>query len=168
MFGNSNNNNGSKKEANKSSATASPSGHSLNSLVKGTVVEGSVRSESDFRVDGTIKGKLFCDAKVIIGPTGLVDGEIRCKNAVIEGKFQGVLDVSELLNVRESANISGDVNTNKLIIQSGAVFNVSCTMGDGVKKAGFNSTPTNAVNSTIASSSDKQTQGAKAGKPAGA
>ncbi|NRB47569.1 MAG: polymer-forming cytoskeletal protein [Saprospiraceae bacterium] len=128
----------SKKEATKTktSATSSgPSGHALNSVVKGTVVEGSVQSASDFRVDGTIQGKLYCDAKVIIGPTGFVDGEIRCKNAVIEGKFEGTIKVSELLNVRESAKISGDVTTGKLIVNSGAEFNVTCTMGDaGIKR----------------------------------
>ncbi|PHN07088.1 hypothetical protein CRP01_07605 [Flavilitoribacter nigricans DSM 23189 = NBRC 102662] len=122
MFGNSSSND---KEAtkSKSSSSSSSSGgsHSLNSLVQGTVVDGSVNSKNDFRVDGTIKGKLFCDAKVIIGPTGLVEGEIRCKNAMIEGKFEGILNVSEVLNIRESAKVSGDVTYNKLIVQSGAL-----------------------------------------------
>lgn len=121
-----------KKEVSKSKSSSimpSAATHSLNSLVQGTVVEGSVKSESDIRVDGTIKGKLFCDAKVIIGPTGYVEGEITCKNAVIEGKFNGMLQVTELLNVRESATVEGEVSTNKLIVQSGATFNVNCNMG---------------------------------------
>lgn len=128
MFGSTN-----KKEAGNSKGnTSMPSGtHSLNSLVQGAMVEGTVKSENDIRVDGAIKGKLFCDAKVIIGPTGTVEGEIRCQNAVIEGKFEGAIEVNELLNVRESANISGEVVTNKLIVQSGAVFNVTCNMGSG-------------------------------------
>lgn len=127
MFGNSSSSgNNDKKEASTSIAAG---GHALNSVVQGTVVEGSVNSKSDFRVDGTIKGKLFCDAKVIIGPTGLVEGEIRCKNAMVEGRFEGTLNVSELLNIRESAKVSGDVTTNKLIVQSGAIYNVTCNMG---------------------------------------
>ena len=128
MFGSNNN----KREVTKTkSNTIIPSSgtHSLNSLVQGTVIEGAVKSVSDIRVDGTIKGKLICDAKVIIGPTGFVEGEISCKSAVIEGKFSGTLEVAELLNVRERADISGEIVTNKLIVQSGAVFNVSCTMG---------------------------------------
>ena len=131
MFGNSSTNE--KKEAVKSKSSTSimttAGGHSLNSIVQGTVIEGAVKSKSDFRVDGTIKGKLFCDAKVIIGPTGLVEGEIRCKNAMVEGRFEGILNVSELLNIRESAQVSGDVTTNKLIVQSGAIYNVTCNMG---------------------------------------
>ncbi len=124
MFGNSKS-----TEEPKNPAT-SPSS-SLNTLVKGTVVEGTLRCDNDLRVDGTIKGKLTCKSKVIIGPTGAVEGEIVCANAVIEGRFKGILQVSELLNVRETAEVEGDVVTNKLLVQSGAKFNVSCKMEAG-------------------------------------
>ncbi len=110
--------------------TPTTSSNALNSLVQGTVVEGSINSESDIRIDGTIKGNLTCKAKVIIGPAGFVDGEVNCVNAMIEGRFNGTLHVSELLNVRETADVSGEIFTNKLIVQSGAVFNVSCKMGN--------------------------------------
>jgi len=125
---------GSKKKENNTSSKGSmmPGGgasHSLNTLVKGTLIEGTVKSESDIRIDGTIKGSLTCDAKVIIGPSGYVEGEIKCENAVIEGRFEGNLYVTDLLNVRETAEIQGDVRTNKLIVQSGAIFNVGCKMG---------------------------------------
>ena len=115
-------------EESKKTNTPVPASGTLNALVKGTTVEGSLRCESDLRVDGTIKGKLICQAKVIIGPSGMVDGEIRCQNAVIEGRFKGMLYVSELLNVRETAEVEGEITTNKLLVQSGAKFNVTCHM----------------------------------------
>lgn len=121
---------GSTKNSEDSKAPATTGG-ALNALVKGTVVEGTIRCESDLRVDGTIKGKLSCKSKVIIGPSGLVDGEIECQNAVIEGRFKGKLSVSELLNVRETAEVDGEISTNKLLVQSGARFNVSCKMEVG-------------------------------------
>jgi cytoskeletal protein CcmA (bactofilin family) len=105
--------------------------NALNALAKGTVVEGTIRCDNDLRIDGTIKGKLTCQAKVIIGPTGMVEGEVRCQNAVIEGRFKGNLQVAELLNVRETAEVDGEIVTNKLLVQSGARFNVSCKMESG-------------------------------------
>ena len=126
MFGNK------KKESStpkKNSIIPSQTSHALNSLVKGTYLEGTIKAETDFRVDGTIKGSLNCTSKLIIGPTGVVEGEVRCANAVIEGRFDGNLSVAELLIVKESAEVAGDVKTNKLIVQSGAVFNVTCKMG---------------------------------------
>lgn len=131
MFGNNKSTEDSKKPA-----AALPSGSALNALVKGTVVEGAVRCDSDLRVDGMIKGKLTCKAKVIIGPTGAVEGEIQCQNAVIEGRFKGILQVSELLNVRETAEVDGEISTNKLLVQSGARFNVSCKMEVGAPANG--------------------------------
>ncbi|HAD14526.1 MAG TPA: polymer-forming cytoskeletal protein [Saprospirales bacterium] len=118
-------------EDSKKSAVSTSPASALNALVKGTAIEGTVRCDSDLRVDGAIKGKLSCTSKVIIGPTGAVDGEIRCQNAVIEGQFKGKLYVAELLNVRETAEIDGDVTTSKLVVQSGAKFNVACKMEPG-------------------------------------
>ncbi len=132
----------------------------LNALVKGTVVEGTVRCDSDLRVDGTIKGKLICKSKVIIGPTGVVEGEIDCQNAVIEGRFKGVLTVSELLNVRETAEVDGEISTNKLLVQSGARFNVSCKMEVGKTNGQAKNFDPKAAND--AANTAKQVTGGKA------
>lgn len=112
--------------------TATESSNALNSLVKGTVVEGTITSENDIRVDGIIKGSLICKAKVIVGPTGFIEGEVKCQNAMIEGKISGKLRVVELLSVKETAEVVGDVTTGKLLVQPGAVFNVTCYMKDGL------------------------------------
>jgi cytoskeletal protein CcmA (bactofilin family) len=67
----------------------------------------------------------------------MVEGEIRCQNAVIEGRFKGIMFVNEMLNVKETAEIDGEITTNKLLVQSGAKFNVACKMentGNGVSK----------------------------------
>ncbi len=120
-----------KTEEPKTSTATTANPNALNALVKGTAVEGTIRSESDIRIDGTVKGKLNCNAKVIIGPTGFVDGEIKCQNAVIEGKFTGNIFVAELLNVRESAEVHGEVHTSKLNVVAGAIFNVGVHMAEG-------------------------------------
>lgn len=128
MFGS--NKNKKNKEAVRTSMLPKTNAGGLNSLVKGTSVEGNISADSDFRVDGKIKGTLTCKAKVIIGPTGSIEGEVRCQSAMIEGRFDGKIIVSELLNIRDTASINGEVKTNKLIVQAGAEFNVTCVMGN--------------------------------------
>lgn len=155
---------GSKKESTttttkKNGIVPTPSSNALNSLVHGTMVEGTIKSESDIRVDGVIKGALNCKSKVIIGPTGAVEGEIRCTNAVIEGSFEGRLVVNELLNVRETAKISGEVKTKQLIVQSGAVFDVTCTMGSSSSSSGSIKSTSQTV---VKTSANKQQQTAEA------
>jgi cytoskeletal protein CcmA (bactofilin family) len=139
MFGSTKN-----SDTSKPNTTTLAPGSGLNAFVKGTTVEGNVRCDTDMRVDGAIKGNLSCKAKVIVGPTGSVEGEIQCQNAVIEGKFKGKLRVSELLNIRETADVQGEVNTAKLIVQSGARFNAGCSMDNNkVNSNGAGTTPTN-------------------------
>jgi cytoskeletal protein CcmA (bactofilin family) len=114
-------------------STVPANDNALNSLVRGTTIEGSVVAESDIRIDGIIRGTLTCSAKVIIGPTGLIDGEVKCQNAVIEGKFYGKLKVADLLSVKESAEIVADVITSKLSVAPGAIFDVTCKMRTDAK-----------------------------------
>lgn len=115
----------SKKDAPKTGIMPTSSSHSLNSLVQGTAVEGKIKATNDIRIDGSIKGDLVCDSKVIIGPSGVVEGTIKCENAVIEGRFEGNMYVKDLLNIRESAKVVGEVSYGKLIVQSGAVISGS-------------------------------------------
>lgn len=123
MFGSKKN-----KETNTKSTDTSSSvsrSGSLNTLVKGTNVKGDIKAESDIRIDGRIEGTLNCTAKVIIGQTGVVEGEITCINAVIEGRFDGNLVVNETLSLKETAIINGDASYDKLIVQQGAVINAA-------------------------------------------
>jgi len=125
MFGNSKNE--PKNKANGIITTASTT--SSNSLVQGTNIEGNVQADKDIRIDGTLRGTLHCKGKVIIGPTGFITGDITCENAVIEGRFEGVLIVGDVLHVKETAKVEGDVFTQKLVVQPGSIFNVKCKMG---------------------------------------
>lgn len=126
MFGS--NDNG---KDNRKAQVATPGGgvQSNNSLVNGTRVEGKIFTESDIRIDGMVVGSVQCKGKVVVGSTGQIDGDIQCKNAVIEGRFTGTLVVSELLQVKETAIIEGDVSTAKLLVHAGSTFNVTCRMG---------------------------------------
>lgn len=119
-----------KKEDNRRNDNGVPnSSGSNNSIVTGTKMEGTINANNDIRIDGELIGKLYCKGRVIIGPSGTVDGDIDCQNAIIEGSFNGNLKVAELLNVKENAKIVGDVITDKILIQAGAIFNGTCSMG---------------------------------------
>ena len=124
MFGNSNSD-----QKNKANGITSAASTATNSLVHGTTIEGSIQADKDIRIDGSLTGSLHCKGKVIIGPTGQISGEITCENAVIEGKFEGILVVGDVLHVKETAKIEGDVSTMKLVVQPGSIFNVKCKMG---------------------------------------
>lgn len=101
----------------------------LNRIVEGTTIEGSISSESNIRIDGTVKGIISTKGRLVVGVTGTIQGEVTCQNAEIEGKVNGAMKVGELLSLKSTAKVEGDVTTGKLSVEPGAVFAVTCSMG---------------------------------------
>jgi len=103
-----------------------------NVIDKSTTFVGEIISEGDFRIDGTIEGSIKTTGRLIIGKEGKIIGKANCMNADFEGHFSGELNVENLLTLKESANIQGDVSMDKLSVEPGAVFNVNCKMKGAV------------------------------------
>ena len=101
---------------------------SLNIIGNGTLIKGDISSKGDFRVDGSVKGNFKSDLKLVIGPNGYIEGNISCKDCEILGKVNGNIHVQENLVLRESAQINGDIQANRLSIEAGASFTGHCSM----------------------------------------
>lgn len=99
-----------------------------NRIVEGTIIKGDIISQADFRLDGELIGNFQTKGKIVIGPAGSVRGDILCKNADIEGKYKGKIQVTEILNVKNKASIHGEVICGKLSVEPGADFSASCMM----------------------------------------
>lgn len=99
-----------------------------NRIVEGTSIIGDIVSKADFRLDGELIGNFTSEGKLVIGASGVVKGEIICNNADIEGEFRGKIKVLEILNIKASAQIHGEVAVGKLSIEPGAEFTATCTM----------------------------------------
>jgi cytoskeletal protein CcmA (bactofilin family) len=104
-----------------------------NRIVEGTIINGDITSPADFRFDGQLIGNFTSSGKLVIGPAGSIKGNITCHNADIEGKFEGKIKVEEVLNVKENANITGEVITGKLSVEPNAIFNATCVMASKTK-----------------------------------
>lgn len=105
----------------------------INRIVEGTVIEGDIRSESNVRIDGQFLGNINTRGRLVIGPTGKVEGTVNCENSEIEGFLKGKINVQQLLSLKASAKVEGDILTAKLSIEPGATFTGACSMGAKVK-----------------------------------
>lgn len=108
---------------------------SINLLGSGTVVKGEIKLNGDFRIDGTFLGSIQCKGKIVVGVTGVIEGDIICQNADFSGDIKATVKVAELLTLKESAKFNGDITTNKLAIEPGAQFSGNCSMESGNKSA---------------------------------
>ncbi|MAE08112.1 MAG: cell shape determination protein CcmA [Bacteroidetes bacterium] len=99
-----------------------------NIIALGTNIVGDIESEGDFRIEGSVKGKIIAKGRIVVGTSGNVDGEIICSDADIFGSVKGKLEVLNLTVLKATAIFSGDVTTKKISIEPGAVFTGTCQM----------------------------------------
>lgn len=102
----------------------------LNVIVDGSRVIGDMITESNLRVDGEVVGNVSSAAKVVIGASGRIKGNLTCADADIEGKIEGILKIDGLLILRSKANIAGEITTGKLHVEEGAQFSGNCKMSN--------------------------------------
>lgn len=103
----------------------------LNRIVEGTEVTGNIKTDSNIRIDGVLNGNLETRGRVVIGPSGFIKGEIVCENADIEGTIEGNIRISNLLALRATAKVQGNITTGKIVIENGADFDGNCKMANG-------------------------------------
>lgn len=108
--------------------------NSSNIIGKGTVLSGDIETYGNIRVEGKIVGNIKTKSKAACGNSSHIEGNIIAQNAEIAGQVTGKVEVSELLILKPSAVISGDIITNKLVVESGATFNGGCKMGVTIKE----------------------------------
>ncbi len=101
---------------------------SINLIGNGTTIKGEIKSNGDIRIDGTLIGQVFSKGKIVVGNTGVIEGEIYCQNADFSGNITAKVEVSELLSLKASSRLKGEIVTSKLAIEPGARFTGSCTM----------------------------------------
>lgn len=130
MFGN-----GKEQESNRTNMN----GRNSNNLFGvGTVIEGEIKTEGEARIDGKIIGTVTSQSKIVIGRTGVVEGDIICSDAHVEGRVIGKMEVSDLLYLKKTADIEGDIIIGKLVVEEGAKFNGTSRMGTSSSKQSKN------------------------------
>lgn len=102
--------------------------NAVNLIASTTFLRGDIKSETDIRIDGELIGNLSTQGRLIIGPKGKIEGDVKCKAAEIEGTMKGTITVESLLSLRTSSNFEGEIVTAQLMIEPGAKFMGSCKM----------------------------------------
>ena len=110
----------------------------------GTTIKGNIESNSDIRIDGVLVGNVTVGAKILIGPNGVVNGDVIGLQADVSGKVTGKIKVDELLQLRDKANVQGDIYAGRLQIEPTATFNGQCHMGANIVE--LNAETSNAIN----------------------
>lgn len=104
--------------------------NNINLIGLGTEIHGDVICNGDLRIDGTLVGNISAKGKIVVGETGKIKGEMSCKNTDISGIVDGKIMVSELLSLKSTAKVVGDMSTSRLAIEPGSRFTGYCDMSN--------------------------------------
>lgn len=107
--------------------------NAIDRIAEGTTIEGNINSSLSIRIDGRVKGSVICSGRLVVGPTGVIDGEVECETADVEGTLNATLLVKDLLELKATAVLNGDTKPGKLSIQPGAQLNGKVDMGGTIK-----------------------------------
>ena len=112
--------------------------HEINFIAKGSILEGSLNSESDVRIDGCLKGSIKTGGRIVLGENGVIEGEVSCNTAIIGGELKASIISEDLLTLKSTAKLTGEIIAGKLAIEPGAIFSGKCSMGPVIKNINKN------------------------------
>ena len=99
-------------------------------------IKGELTGSEDLFIDGTVDGKIELDQhQITIGPDGHIKADISAKRITIKGKVQGNIKAQEMVVIKESGKLWGDIITPRIAISEGAFFTGSIEMGVSVSAA---------------------------------
>jgi cytoskeletal protein CcmA (bactofilin family) len=114
----------------------------LNTIIgKDSVIEGTVEVQGGLRIDGVVRGRISATETVTVGDSGRIEAELTAAIAVIGGKVTGNVFAKEKIELQSKAAVEGDITTQNLIVQEGAVFHGKCTMKNSSPNAAQNGRP---------------------------
>lgn len=97
-------------------------------IATGITITGDIITEADMRIDGKLIGTITSSAKVVIGNDGCIEGNINAHQSDITGKVKGIITIKDLLNLREKADVKGEIIAGKIMMEPSVSFNGKCTM----------------------------------------
>jgi len=86
------------------------------------VLDGKFKISQSIDIDCEVKGKLVIDGKITIQKDGFVSADVKTIDAEIIGTYEGNLEASGFVEVKETGVVSGNIKTDSFIINKGGIF----------------------------------------------
>ena len=97
-------------------------------LDSGSHVEGELKFETSFRVDGKFTGRVNTAGDLIVGEGGEVEGDLRVGQIFISGTVRGTVRAARKIQISSKGKVFAELDTPALVVEDGAFFEGHCTM----------------------------------------
>jgi len=101
----------------------------LNGFVDaGCTIRGELEFSSAFRLDGRVEGTVRSRSELVVGETGVVEGEVVVARCLVGGEVRGTIRASERVVLHGGARVWADVHTPALVMEDGAFLEGAVSM----------------------------------------
>ncbi len=109
-------------------------GKAINTVIgRESESEGRFVIQNGVRVDGVLKGELISSGTLIVGETGVIEADVRVRDALVSGRMVGTLIAEEKVHLQSQAVFVGKIMTKVLIVEEGATFKAECEAGGDIR-----------------------------------
>ena len=98
----------------------------------GVALKGEITEADEVQIDGTADVTMKTD-NLIVGATGVTNGNVETHNADIWGKIDGELKVTGTLTIQEAGSVSGKIEYQNLQIKLGGKINGEIKVSNKIK-----------------------------------
>lgn len=99
---------------------------------KSVIIRGELSGSEDLFLDGEVEGNIdLRNHNLVIGPNGRVRANVHAKDVVIHGKVDGNIVGVDRVELKKSALLNGDIDTQRIVIEDGAFFKGSIDIRKG-------------------------------------
>ena len=128
MFNSTNERSGSPSRQ-EASTLANPESGLTCIIAKGTLIEGKITSTENMRIDGTVKGEVKCDKRLVMDAEGKVEGDVFAHTSSIKGQVIGTVTIKDTLHLLDSCFIKGTIRAKQMKVEEGAKYDGNCHIG---------------------------------------
>lgn len=126
---------GNSNAANSTTVSAPVSPRAAACISQGIKIKGEVTGKEDLFVDGVLEGKLeMSGGSVTVGPNGKVKADIHAREIIVRGDVEGKLIGRDRVQLWNTSHVIGEVQTDRLAIEDGAVLRGKVEAGKPVGK----------------------------------
>jgi cytoskeletal protein CcmA (bactofilin family) len=119
------------------SASLPPSGRAVACISQGIRIKGEITGSEDLFVDGPVEGKLqLTNGSLTVGPNGTVKADVTAREVIVRGRIEGKVAGRERVQLWSTGQVIGEVTTQRLAIEDGAVLRGKVETGKPIDKGG--------------------------------
>ncbi len=110
-------------------------GGKLTNLTSDAEIKGTIKFGEALRIDGKFEGELITDnGELTVGKTGNVKANVKVRSVIVEGRVAGNIKASDKVELKQKAQLIGDLQAKTLVIEEGVVFVGQCNVNpEGTK-----------------------------------